>query len=69
MRLRGRFVGANPYGKSERAAFPSTQRSVPRLNAYMKYQLSLARERVEEEIAASAFVRGAWRQLKERRTA
>ena len=42
-------------------------RKRPHLDAYMKYQLETARERVEEEIVAQDFIRGAWRELRKGR--
>ncbi len=64
-----RFPGTKSYGKTRTRGKRPALRNEPRLTAYQEYQLETAREAVEEEIAASAFVRGAWRQLKERRTA
>ncbi len=46
-----RFPGTKPYGKT-------------RGKGYHAYLLNLARERVELEIAANDFVRGAWRELR-----
>ncbi len=39
-------------------------RNAPRLTGYQEYQSETARERVEEEIAANAFIRGAWREMR-----
>ncbi len=44
----------------------STLRNASRLSDYMRYQLESARDRVEEEIAANDFVRGAWREMRRR---
>lgn len=65
----GGLSGTKSYGKSRVRGKPSPLRKRPVLNAYMKYQLGLARERVEEEIVAQDFVRGAWRELKKGRGA
>ncbi len=59
-----RFPVTDSYGKRETRGKPSALRNVPRLTAYMRYQLALARERVELEIAANAFIRGAWREIR-----
>ncbi len=59
-----RFPGTKSYANSDGMEDSSTLRKGPRLSDYMEYQLETAREAVEEEIAASAFVRGAWREMR-----
>ncbi len=63
------FPVTKSYGNRKARGKRLALRKRPALTGYMKYQLETARERVEKEIAASAFVRGAWRDLKERRPA
>ncbi len=47
----GVFAGVKPYGQSGSSAYDA-------------YLLEGVRERVEEEIAANDFVRGAWRETR-----
>lgn len=64
-----RLIGVKPYAKSGGEGIHTSLRKRPPLDAYTRYQLDLARERVEEEIIASDFVRGAWRDLRKRKGA
>ncbi len=67
MSLSARFSGVKPYAKDGEEGSSTSSGERHALNAYEDYLLDLARERVEEEIAASAFVRGAWREMRKGR--
>lgn len=60
----GEDYGFRPLNLHDPPSERLRRASTAKQRGYPEYRLALVRDRVEEEIAANLFVRGAWRELR-----